>query len=211
MRPRRKTGHIVGVQRHDRTAGFDCVVLALQHPVIHFHFLKIIIGGIGAEHQCFLFALLHGDITALNNAWRKLGTHSFLRRNFVLCFTVAVILTTAVAVPIVGIARFAHSGSLRGDILQTVRVLFTQNKMQSGILLYAVILQGVSVLQLLPRKNQPLFRRQDSLLVLYFGLHILYPVGRLHLQCDVLPCQCFYEYLHTPCRAAQGSGHTKSQ
>jgi hypothetical protein len=68
--------------------------------------------------------------------------------------------------------------------------------MQRRLLLDVVVLQRASVLQLLPREDQPLLLRRDALLVLDLALHHVDSVRRLHVQRDRLARQRLNENLH---------------
>merc|ERR1712045_1013319 len=73
----------------------------------------------------------------------------------------------------------------------------SQDKMEGGLLLDAVVRKSSSIFQLLSSKDQPLLVWGDALLVLDLGLDIFNGVRRLHLQGDGLPGQCLDEDLHT--------------
>ena len=56
-----------------------------------------------------------------------------------------------------------------------------QHEVQRGLLLDVVVRQRATIFQLLPRENQALLVRRDTLLVLYLGLDVLDRVGSLDL------------------------------
>jgi hypothetical protein len=60
----------------------------------------------------------------------------------------------------------------------------------------AVVRQPAAVLELNPLKNQTLLVDGNTLLVLDFGLDIIYGVGRLDLQGDGLSSKGFPKNLH---------------
>ena len=68
--------------------------------------------------------------------------------------------------------------------------------MKGGVLLNRIILEGVSVLELLASEDQALLIWWDAFLVLDFGLDVLNSVGWLDLECDVLAGEGLNEDLH---------------
>jgi len=71
----------------------------------------------------------------------------------------------------------------------------TQNKVQGGLLLDVVILQGAPVLELLTSEDETLLIRGNSFLVLDLSLDGLNGVGSLHLEGDGLSCECLHKDL----------------
>jgi len=67
---------------------------------------------------------------------------------------------------------------------------------QGGLLLDVVVRKGATILELLAREDEALLIGGDALLVLDLGLDVLDRVGRLHVQCDGFPSECFYKDLH---------------
>ena len=72
----------------------------------------------------------------------------------------------------------------------------TKNKVESGVLLDAVVLEGVSVLELLTGENETLLIWWDALLVLDLGFNVLDAIGWLNLKCDMLSSEGLHEDLH---------------
>jgi len=77
----------------------------------------------------------------------------------------------------------------------------TQDKVQGGLLLDVVILQGAPILELLTSEDETLLIRGNSFLVLDLGFHILNGVGLLHVQGNRLAGEGFDEDLHTTTQA----------
>ena len=73
--------------------------------------------------------------------------------------------------------------------------------MESALLLDVVVGQGAAVLKLLPRKDQTLLIRGDTLLILDLGLDPINRVGALDIQGDVLPGQGLNKDLHATAEA----------
>ena len=71
-----------------------------------------------------------------------------------------------------------------------------QNKVQGGVLLDRVVLEGVAVFELLASEDQTLLVWWDAFLVLDFGLDVLNSVGWLDFEGDVLASEGLDEYLH---------------
>jgi len=73
----------------------------------------------------------------------------------------------------------------------------SQHKMQRGLLLDVVVRQGTPVLELLPRKDESLLVRGDTLLVLDLRLDSLNRIRRLGVQRNRLACERLHENLHS--------------
>merc|ERR1719291_398591 len=71
-----------------------------------------------------------------------------------------------------------------------------QDEVEGALLLDVVIGEGSSVLQLLPREDEPLLVRGNTLLVLNLCFNVLDGVGRLHLEGDGLAGEGLDEDLH---------------
>lgn len=71
-----------------------------------------------------------------------------------------------------------------------------QYQMQRRLLLYVVVREGSTILELFTGENQPLLVGRYAFLVLYFCFHVLNRVRGLNLKCDRLPGECFHENLH---------------
>jgi len=69
--------------------------------------------------------------------------------------------------------------------------------MQSRLLLDIIIRKSTTILQLLPRKDQALLIRRNTLLILNLRLHIVDGVRGLDFESDGLPRQGLDEDLHT--------------
>jgi len=72
----------------------------------------------------------------------------------------------------------------------------TEDKVQCGFLLNIVVREGPAILKLLPREDETLLIRRDSLLVLDLRLYIVDGVGGLDLKGDGLARQSLNEDLH---------------
>ena len=72
-----------------------------------------------------------------------------------------------------------------------------QNEVKGGVLLNRIILEGVSVLELLASEDQALLIWWDAFLVLDLGLDVFNPVGWLDFEGDVLASEGLDENLHT--------------
>ena len=75
-----------------------------------------------------------------------------------------------------------------------------QHQVERRLLLDVVIRQRATVFELLPRKDQTLLIRRDTLLVLNLRLHVVDGVRGLHLQGDGLTRHCVREHHHPPAR-----------
>ena len=71
-----------------------------------------------------------------------------------------------------------------------------QHQVESGILLYRIVLECVSILQLLTGEDQALLVWRDSFFVVYFGFDVLYSVVGFTLECYVSSSEGLHEYLH---------------
>ena len=69
--------------------------------------------------------------------------------------------------------------------------------MERTFLLDIIIRQRAPILQLLPRKNQPLLVRRNTLLILNLRLDALNSIRRLHIQRNRLTSERLYKDLHT--------------
>jgi len=73
----------------------------------------------------------------------------------------------------------------------------TKDEMEGRLLLDVVVRKGPPVFELLPREDEALLIRRDTLLVLDLRLHIVNGVRGLHFQSDRLASQRLHEDLHT--------------
>ncbi len=73
--------------------------------------------------------------------------------------------------------------------------------MKCALLLDIVIREGAAIFELLASENQTLLIRGDTLLVLDFGLDILYGVRGLDFKGDSLASECLNENLHATTQA----------
>ena len=73
----------------------------------------------------------------------------------------------------------------------------TKNQMKRRLLLNIIVGESATVLQLLPRKNEPLLIRRDTLLILDLTLDPLNCVARLYIQSNGLARKRLYEDLHS--------------
>jgi len=64
-----------------------------------------------------------------------------------------------------------------------------EHKVEGGLLLDVVVLEGAAILKLLSGEDETLLVRRDSFLILDLGLHSLDSVGTLNLKGDCLPRQ----------------------
>ena len=71
-----------------------------------------------------------------------------------------------------------------------------QNKVQGGVLLDRVVLEGVAVFELLASEDKTLLIWRNAFLVLDLGLDVLDSVSWLNLKCDVLAGEGLHEDLH---------------
>ena len=69
--------------------------------------------------------------------------------------------------------------------------------MERTFLLDIIIRQRAPILQLLPRKNQALLVRRNTLLILNLRLDALNSIRRLHIQRNRLASERLYKDLHT--------------
>merc|ERR1711892_1600231 len=86
------------------------------------------------------------------------------------------------------------SQSLDKDLHTTSK---SENKMESAFLLYVVVRESPSVLQLLSSKDEPLLVWWDSFLILDLSFDILNGVRSLNLKGDSLSSQSLDKDLHT--------------
>ena len=93
--------------------------------------------------------------------------------------------------------RLARQG-LQEDLHTTTK---TQHKVEGGLLLDVIVLQGAAVLRLLAGEDQTLLIRRDALLVLNLGLDVVDGVRRLDIKGDGLARQSLHEDLHTAAKA----------
>ena len=71
-----------------------------------------------------------------------------------------------------------------------------EDEVKSRVLLDRVVLERVTILELLAREDEALLVRRDTLLILDLRLNILDAVGRLDLEGDMLTRQSLDEDLH---------------
>ena len=72
-----------------------------------------------------------------------------------------------------------------------------QNKVQGGVLLDRVVLEGVAVFELLASEDKTLLIWRNAFLVLDLGLDVFNPVGWFDFERDVLASEGLDEDLHT--------------
>ena len=73
----------------------------------------------------------------------------------------------------------------------------TKNQMKRRLLLNIIVGESATVLQLLPRKNEPLLIRWDTLLILDLTLDALDRVALLYIQSNGLAGKRLHEDLHS--------------
>merc|ERR1712110_1245589 len=76
-----------------------------------------------------------------------------------------------------------------------------EHQMERGLLLDVIVRKCATVLELLTSEDEALLIWGDALLVLDFGLDIVYRVAGLDVQRDRLACQGFHEDLHATPKA----------
>ena len=78
-----------------------------------------------------------------------------------------------------------------------------EHQMECRLLLNVVVRKGLTILELLARKDQALLIRRDALLILNLLLHILDAVARLNIYRDRLTRECLHENLHAAATETQ--------
>ena len=71
-----------------------------------------------------------------------------------------------------------------------------QHKVESALLLDAVVAEGATTLKLLASEDQTLLIRRNAFLVVNLGLHAVNRISRLSLKSDGLASQSLDENLH---------------
>ena len=69
--------------------------------------------------------------------------------------------------------------------------------MKGGILLDGVVLECVTIFELLTSEDETLLIWWDTFLILDLSLDVFDSVGWFDLECDVFACECLDEDLHT--------------
>ena len=72
----------------------------------------------------------------------------------------------------------------------------SQNEMKSRLLLDVVIAKSATILKLLASKDESMYIKRDSFLVLDLSLDVVNGVRCLHIKCDSLASKCLYKDLH---------------
>lgn len=72
----------------------------------------------------------------------------------------------------------------------------SEHEMDCRLLLYVVVCDGTTVLELFTSENETLLIRWYPFLVLYFTFHILDTITLTYVDGDCFTSQCFYKYLH---------------
>jgi len=78
-----------------------------------------------------------------------------------------------------------------------VPIGLTKNQMKRRLLLNIIVGESATILQLLPRKNQPLLIRRDTLLILDLTLDALNRVALLYIQSNGLAGKRLDKDLHS--------------